>query len=316
MRVMYVVGLGHSGSTILDTVLGNHPKMESFGELSELDRAWLTGTRCACRNTAPTCPFWIAVHREWADRLGRDPAEGHHALRHTFERLHSWPRLMLAQRRPGAAFQRYARSTRALFESIQELTNADVMVDSSKMPGRAFALSIVPGIELYLIHLVRDPRGVAWSMQKVRERDRELRRGAARSLWFTVFYWWLVNRVAEHVSRRLPPDRVLFLRYEDFVGAPDRALDRIGRMVGLDMTELKAAVADRRPMAVKHTIEGNRLRFANQVRLRGEDREWTTCLSPGRRGVVETLLASRMRRYGYAGGAGPVGQVGQAGTDR
>lgn len=37
IRVIYVTGKGHSGSTLLDLILGNHSQIESVGELINLD---------------------------------------------------------------------------------------------------------------------------------------------------------------------------------------------------------------------------------------------------------------------------------------
>jgi hypothetical protein len=43
VRVLKIMGLGRSGSTILDIVLGNHPQIESVGEVGNLIRTgWIS----------------------------------------------------------------------------------------------------------------------------------------------------------------------------------------------------------------------------------------------------------------------------------
>src|ERR671939_281825 len=43
VKVLKITGLGRSGSTILDVVLGNHPSIESVGEVGNLMRnGWIS----------------------------------------------------------------------------------------------------------------------------------------------------------------------------------------------------------------------------------------------------------------------------------
>ena len=70
VRVLFIVGCGRSGSTILDTVLGNHAAIESVGEACHLaEKAWLSeDTYCACGKLGRECDFWAEVRRCWNRR--------------------------------------------------------------------------------------------------------------------------------------------------------------------------------------------------------------------------------------------------------
>ena len=46
-----------------------------------------------------------------------------------------------------------------------------VLVDSSKLVGFGYLLQRIPAIDLHVVHLVRDPRGVAHSWSLSRDRD-------------------------------------------------------------------------------------------------------------------------------------------------
>ena len=71
LRVVYIMGYGRSGSTILDTILGNHPDLESVGELLHAVRlAFLEDEFCACGQRASECPFWTEVLRRWKSAGG------------------------------------------------------------------------------------------------------------------------------------------------------------------------------------------------------------------------------------------------------
>src|SRR3954454_11799506 len=64
------MGRGHSGSTILDILLGSGASVESVGELVSGLEWYEAGTRCACGGPMRECPYWAEVRR-------RFEAEGH-----------------------------------------------------------------------------------------------------------------------------------------------------------------------------------------------------------------------------------------------
>jgi hypothetical protein len=109
VKVVKLTGLGRSGSTILDVVLGNHPQIESVGEVGDLIRnGWISRKSlrgipekslrvplCTCGKRldvlyvdAPeeACPFWSRVRREWVERVDpRDDIEGYPKLQNDSE---------------------------------------------------------------------------------------------------------------------------------------------------------------------------------------------------------------------------------------
>ena len=71
VRVVYIMGYGRSGSTVLDTVLGNVDGVESVGELANVARSgWRGEEPCACGRLARDCSFWSSVRRRWEERGG------------------------------------------------------------------------------------------------------------------------------------------------------------------------------------------------------------------------------------------------------
>lgn len=61
-KIIYICGLGHSGSTILDLALGSHPRITGLGELApivrEEDRSRHFRSGCSCGEKARSCSFW------------------------------------------------------------------------------------------------------------------------------------------------------------------------------------------------------------------------------------------------------------------
>jgi hypothetical protein len=342
VKVLKITGLGRSGSTILDVVLGNHPQIESVGEVGNLIRnGWISRESlrgidpkrlrvplCTCGKRLDVlyvdtpdeaCPFWSSVRREWVERTDRDSIESYPKLQDDFELkrpallVQRLLRVLYEKRRASAPFRSYARLTLDFFESIRAVSGKPIIVDSSKSPVRAYALGMVPGIDLYVVHLVRDGRGVITSLRKTFKKG--LQAGImwdhkGHPMWKTVVRrrvlylvsvvrWIVLNLAAEWVGIQLGPKRTMRLRYEDFVADPEAALGKIGSLIELDLTSVANAASSGKPMQPGHNIGGNRTKKSGFIVLRPDDEEWKTTLSPREQRLAWMLMGWLMRRYGY-----------------
>jgi len=99
---------------------------------------------------------------------------------------------------------------------------------------------------------------------------------------------------------QLSPKRTMRLRYEDFVADPNSALERIGSLIDLDLTDVANAASSGKPMQAGHNIGGNRTKKSTMITLRPElAEEWKTALSPTEQRLSWMLIGWLMRRYGY-----------------
>jgi hypothetical protein len=325
VKVVKLTGLGRSGSTILDVVLGTHPQIESVGEVGNIVRnGWISRESlrgipkdrlrvpiCTCGKRLDVlyvdtpeeaCPFWSSVRREWVERTDRDSIESYPKLQNDFELKRRWPRLLYEKRRPSAPFRSYARLTRTFFESIRAVSGKPIIVDSSMVPVRALAFGMIPGIDLYVVHLVRDGRGVITSHRNTFKKD--LQAGImwdhkGHPMWKTVVRWTVLNLASEWVCTQLGPERTMRLRYEDFVADPKAALERIGSLIELDLTKVAHAASSGKPMQAGHNIGGNRTKKSGTITLRPDAEEWRSALSPTEQRLSWMLMGWLMRRYGY-----------------
>jgi hypothetical protein len=335
VRVLKITGTARSGSTILDVVLGNHPDIESVGEVDKLigtgwiSRESLRGVDpkrlrrpfCTCgkrldvlyvEDPEEACPFWSSVRDEWVRRTDPESIQTYPKLQDEFEPQSRWPRLLYERRRPSASFRSYAALTRAFFESIRAVSAKPIVVDSSTVPVQAFAYEMTPGIDLYVVHLVRDARGVMAShIGSFREgrggvgqghEDYLLSKTAVRrrALYLVSVLRWIVRNLAtEWVCAQLGSERTMRLRYEDFVADPKGALERIGSLLELDLTELAEAAASGKPMRAGHNVAGNRTKKSGVITLQPDAQEWRKTLSPAEQRLSWILMGWLMRRYGY-----------------
>ena len=64
-KIIYIAGLGHSGSTILDLALGTNSSIVGLGEiytiLDKKRRDYHLGSLCSCGETGRDCSFWKEI---------------------------------------------------------------------------------------------------------------------------------------------------------------------------------------------------------------------------------------------------------------
>lgn len=300
VKVLYIAGWGRSGSTILDNVLGQLDGFFSVGELCFMwERNVIQNRLCGCERPFRECPVWTRVMRTaFGGMDGVDAREMVH-LRDGAIRTRHVP-LMFApsgEARLKARLGEYPNNIERLYRAIQESTGSRVIVDSSKLPSYGYALGMIPAIDLYVVHLVRDARAVAHSwLRKMVEPDTGtlMRRHSA----FESPIIWDVWNLTTEVLWRERRDRYLRLRYEDFVDDPQRAVGRILDLIGEHVPS--APIEGRKvELGVNHTVGGNPSRFkTGAVELR-PDEEWKVKMKRLDRVVVTALSWPLLRRYGY-----------------
>ena len=303
VKVLHISGEGRSGSTLLGSVLGQRRGWFSAGEVRYLWQRGLIERRlCGCGLPVPDCPVWSGV---LSTAFGSADAVD---TRETVRALHrlSRPAVIARAVQSGASAAKSGLGALSdtltdLYAGLRQETDCDVIVDTSKPPTYGWLLGTLPSVDLYTVHLVRDPRAVAFSWQRHKSaRDRpgggELARKAPAA---SALHWTMWNLVAERLGRA-SRDRYLRLRYEDFVADPALAVRRIVALVG-ETESCDPASSDRTAeFDVNHAVAGNPSRFdRGQVSIT-LDAEWTEHLAARDRRIVEMLCAPVSARYGYA----------------
>lgn len=256
VTVVFIGGHEHSGSTILDLYLQQHPQVVSVGEAAKLDRYTADPScPCACGRPFGDCPFWLGVARE-AVELGR-PLDA----------------LDLSS----ADDTEYVRSSEILFEAVARASGCSTIVDSSKGIRRFRKLRAQTQVRLLPVHLTRDLYGYLASHKKRTDI------GARDALRLVRRYLWL-NRQYRQQLRDLPHVSV---RFEDLVADRRAAVDAIYRLAGLDPD---LAPPDLEPGRTVHNLAGNRLlRRVREPLSAPRARTSTRLFPPVRDGVARVL---------------------------
>jgi len=246
-RVVLIAGAAHGGTTISNMVLGQHHDIFPTGKLRGFPQGGMFGEHnvCSCGTRAAECTFWSRIRSEFAP----------------------WQDRPEAQRIP------------VLYRLISEASGRPFVGDVTHNVAYARLLQSLRDIELYLVHLLRDGRGVVYSRIRKDQRIGVLDDSG----------WQRLRRVARVAGRwasqtrqfaQLEHDlgqRAARIRYEELCRDPHAALAPVGSCLGLDFDAIGRRLGNGEAMQpVPHMLRGNvRLRARGDVVLRRD----TTYLS-------------------------------------
>jgi hypothetical protein len=274
MRVIYIAGTSHSGSTLLDLMLYAHPEIIASGEILKLnrqlsERASRKRSLAPCSCGAPNlweCPFWSQVDARVRERAGKSLAD--------------------LDIQDYAPVEENASPNETVFKAMVDVSGKSFVVDSSKLPKRLAYLLSLKSLEVYPIHLVRDPKGQINAVS--RKHGGFLKH---------IFRYELIHEQIRRALRGVPHSVV---HYEDLVRYPEATLQSVLAPLGLPFDHTQLAWAE----AEKHEVAGNHIRFDATSTL-VLDEAWKDSLSRARQFAIEVgTFRSRefLPKTSYVGG--------------
>lgn len=266
MKIAYIVGLGRSGSTLLDLMLNAHSQVCTVGEAKDLwskahvlkrirqkPRGYFThGSRCTCQaETIWKCPFWISVNQH----------------------LHQHSGLSLTDLDiESNDFDRFHRDNLLFFQAVSKAGNVQVVVDSSKGLRRMKKLMKIPEIDVVPIHIVRNAQGRANSVRKNR----------FKIYTPSIHYSYNAFRLFFH----LLPLKHAMVRYEYLVTHPQNQLSHVMNYLDLHFERNQLYWAEYEA----HNLSGNSMNRNNDSTLKLDD-SWKYELTPFQKQMIQILSA-------------------------
>lgn len=300
-RIVYIAGMGRSGSTLLERMLGEVPGCVAVGEVCFLaERALLGRTVCGCGRDVRECAFWSAVLEGFPDveRLAHDlgPFEDYGTNRGAWRQLAA----RLGGDR-GRRFETYRAALRALYRAVLQVGPSDTVVDSSKFPPYGAILTALGEFDVMVLHLVRDSRGVCYSWTK-RQVYAHTPDGVVHmqrhGILGSVARWWIYNVGAWLLGRKAGVDYVR-VRYEDFNADPRGVFASLCEQMGEPLPDGLFVGPRTVRLGAGHQLAGNPVRFREgEVEIR-EDLGWQEGLSPAKRLLVKVLTFPLSLLFGY-----------------
>jgi hypothetical protein len=300
-RLVYIVGSGRSGSTLLDLLLNNSKWVQSLGEVHKLSLYARTEGSCTCGLPVSQCPFWLKVAAEVA-RKKKINASAEEVLK-TYDPMMDKVRffsdvlekfsLSLGIRsfyRRGIYYvsgkhQQAAENSLRWYEAIREATGCPVIIDSTKDPRRLKILYLNAPELTRIIYMVRDGRAVAAS--HIRRLGVSMKKAAKT--------WLRANRRALWAMRGIEPEKIKRVHYEDLCRQPKTVMRDVYDFVGLPHEDTKP-VLDK---ADAHNIGGNPMRFRKNEKNIQLDERWRNEISLKDLMVFEKVAGNWNRYLGY-----------------
>jgi len=296
---VYILGAGHSGSTLLAMLMGRHPRICTIGEAKAPAIGASADYRCSCGERMSACGFWRALTGAVEARGAHlDISNGATDIRRAPTPYVRWLLKPLHRSRPlewlrGAALAmspswrrhvgRVQTLNAAIADAVCAITGKDIFVDSSKTGLQLKYLLENPALDVKVLRLVRDGRGVALSYRTAD--GLPVRDGA--------YAWRRSNEEAETIVSSLPKDRWLDLRYEELCHQPERTMQGVFQFVGAGPFALSHGMAHDAP----HVLGNDRARSTvAAVRL---DERWRRVLTPSDLHAFDRVAGTLNRRFGY-----------------
>lgn len=291
--LIYISGGGHSGSTLLDLLIGSSPNVFGLGEVHyfnsynyEIDDPKLLDInkrKCTCGEEFKDCNFWNNVIRNSCKNLN-------------ISRMYSLSETLKVSWNIICPFEilRFNISNSddlTLFQSILQTKNEeeislDYLLDSSKDPRRLVKLeSLLGKKKIKVIFLVRDIRGYVNSYsnpQKWRVKDA----GLKSQNFLRVSLRWLAVNFSIVVYLKLHNIDSIKIVYDDFCQNPERTIEKLRKKWGFDIPEDYISEIHKTKY---HNIHGNLMKFSNIDKIE-LDNSWEEQLPKWKKRIINIFF--------------------------
>ena len=274
IKVIYILGSGHSGSTLLDLIIGSHSYIESAGEI---DRFWRyvshqppqTGEKerfCTCGQPIDQCQYWNKVRYELKQTCGK--TEINPKSKNT---------------------EQFIENNYYFIKAILTASRKKIFCDSSKNSYRLDKFLNSNLFDVHIVHLIRDGRAVGFSLKKKGARTSN---NNLYDYYQAVKLWSKQNLMYKH--KYMKDGNYLELKYEDLVRDPKTSIEQILAKLSLEFepSQLNFSEYDH------HNIGGNRMRMSKQE-IR-KDMNYLENLSFKEWWIGTILGFSAIRSFGYS----------------
>ncbi|KAA8981915.1 hypothetical protein [Halospina sp. K52047b] len=220
-HIIFVLGAGGSGSSLLAALLHQQNGIFSVGELSALDVYIALDRKCSCGEPISECSFWKKVYLDsnlQAYGAPLTPSFGE-------SQLLIYRRSVL---RKDPLFLPVSRKNLDVYNQIHEVSGQQAIVDASKDLARFYYLLRSGSARITPIHLVRDGRSYIVSM---RERQKM---GPVRA----TVRWARKNLLARIILRKtVGRNGYLLIDFNEFVLNAESKINEIVEHAGLNVSE-------------------------------------------------------------------------------
>ncbi|MFK7946482.1 MAG: sulfotransferase [Saprospiraceae bacterium] len=275
-KIIYILGVERSGSTLLNIILGNDDHIASFGELQYFPEAVLKNHMAYQDVNIKESIFWSNIINEFEVKFGTDIFLEYQNLRIKYERWRSIPMLLLHKLLKKKTLFSYWEYNDFLIDQLQKRTNKEYVCDSSKNYPRYLALLLSNQYKFYPILIIRSVYGYVWSKKKhsINNGNSDKKQNLFKSIIF-----WNSDNLLFLIIRLFNIKKIPIVKYEDFATTPENTLNRLEQVFNLNLKSVKKHIKEKNIFTIKNTIAGNySLRLKNKISIK-LDNSWKVNLT-------------------------------------
>lgn len=202
--LLYILGAGHCGSTLLNLLLNGHPDILGLSEIETIGRYLPPKQQAKAHPLRST--FWQKVRRRY-NAISNERFVQLDIFHPNWQTIRTWD---------GKDLGIWAEKNANLLTAIAEQSEADMLVDASKFWQRLYLLRRSERFSLKVIHLVRDGRAV---VNAYRRKTGCFNVGFRR--WASTLLW------AVYLRRQFDSSTWLRIKYESLATRPVHTLQAV-----------------------------------------------------------------------------------------
>lgn len=256
-RIIYVMGAGRSGTTLLDIILGNAEGVASCGELNRYPKRG--GIPTGFPENSPRLNFWKKFTQNFNYR---NSLKEFQQLSLQYEYHSSFIKFLLGKKSK-SEYENYASILKKFYAQLFDSRSESTLIESSKYPGRAWQLAQFLPYEISYIYIRRNPVGVVNSFAK---------KGIPlppKAYFPANLYYLTVNLLCQYMARKLRKKHtVVTISFEELIQQPKKVLSDLGKQLHLDLTIPIQKIEQNEALEVGDLFEGNNIRLKPQVKFR------------------------------------------------
>jgi len=239
MKVIYILGSGHCGSTLLDLLLGAHSKIFGAGEIHIIEE---DKVKCTCGRKVRNCEFWSNI-KNVPNQLKIYRRKGSF-LFNLDDFFHVKDNNEITE-------SKFLKKNENLLEEISNKSESEVIIDSSKSVNRLEIIKKSDEIEPFLIHLVRDGQANSWFYIRKYKK------------FFPYIFTWFFTNLKIEVSKIRFGGKKITVKYKDLALEPEKTIKYILNELGLEFEEEMFDFKNED----QHQVGGNRMKFQEDSKI-------------------------------------------------
>lgn len=259
-NLIYILGAGRSGTTLLGILLNNSKDITHYGELNRYFD--LDGVPRASKEyeNQEVPKFWSEVKEILNSQYSSHQLCELGCLSRKYE-SHKYFVTNFLRLFGKRDFKKYSKFKRLLLANLHSKSNFKVVVDSSKYPNCLLSLNRI--LHPKVIYIVRNPESVINAFLK------ENLEQPSKTIFSAALYYFIINCFCSIVYYfKVPAKNRIRIKYEDLIVNPEKTLNQIQEKFNVDLVEVIDKIKKNSELKTGFELDGNRIRLNRHIKLK------------------------------------------------